>query len=94
MHRHDLGKGRIVTCNLNIRGLPFFFDATSGYRLKAMPRLFEVGDNSTALYHVAVILDPLSEIAQRWSSLLEVRDSGLVCIYVWVEADWAGVSGC
>jgi len=35
-------------------------------------RVFEFGDNSTALYHVAVIMDPLSETAQRWSSLLEV----------------------
>jgi hypothetical protein len=34
--------------------------------------MFQYGDNSTALYHVAVILDPLSETAQRWSSLLEV----------------------
>ncbi|KAJ7264047.1 glycosyltransferase family 24 protein [Mycena haematopus] len=32
---------------------------------------FQFGDNSTALYHIAVILDPVSEIGQRWSSLLE-----------------------
>ncbi|KAJ6489844.1 glycosyltransferase family 24 protein [Mycena sanguinolenta] len=32
---------------------------------------FQFGDNSTALYHVAVILDPVSEIGQRWSSLLQ-----------------------
>ncbi|KAJ4473165.1 glycosyltransferase family 24 protein [Lentinula aciculospora] len=32
---------------------------------------FEVGDNSTALYQMAVILDPLSETAQKWSSLLQ-----------------------
>ncbi|KXN87330.1 UDP-glucose:glycoprotein glucosyltransferase [Leucoagaricus sp. SymC.cos] len=31
---------------------------------------FEVGDNTTALYHVAAVLDPLSSTAQRWSSLL------------------------
>jgi hypothetical protein len=59
------------------------------YRLKdGVLRSFEVGDNSTALYHVAVILDPLSETAQRWSSLLEVRtfQFGLVCSRV--EANW------
>jgi UDP-glucose:glycoprotein glucosyltransferase len=33
---------------------------------------FEIGDNSTALYHIVALIDPLSEVAQRWSSLLEV----------------------
>ncbi|PPQ88795.1 hypothetical protein CVT25_010481 [Psilocybe cyanescens] len=32
---------------------------------------FEYGDNSTALHHVAAFLDPLSETAQKWSSLLK-----------------------
>ncbi|KAJ7032380.1 UDP-glucose:glycoprotein glucosyltransferase-domain-containing protein [Mycena alexandri] len=32
---------------------------------------FQYGDNSTALYQIAVIIDPLSEMAQKWSSLLE-----------------------
>ncbi|KAG7094908.1 hypothetical protein E1B28_005714 [Marasmius oreades] len=32
---------------------------------------FEYGDNATAVYQVAALLDPLSETAQRWSSLLE-----------------------
>ncbi|KAJ7513036.1 glycosyltransferase family 24 protein [Mycena galericulata] len=32
---------------------------------------FQFGDNSTALYHIAVLVDPVSEIAQKWSSLLE-----------------------
>ncbi|KAJ8081870.1 killer toxin resistant protein [Marasmius tenuissimus] len=32
---------------------------------------FEFGDNTTALYQIAVLLDPLSETAQRWSSILE-----------------------
>lgn len=32
----------------------------------------KLGENETALYHVAVVLDPISEKAQRWSSLLEV----------------------
>lgn len=30
------------------------------------------GDNSTALFHIAVIMDPLSVLGQRWSNLLEV----------------------
>ncbi|KAJ6626996.1 glycosyltransferase family 24 protein [Mycena sp. CBHHK59/15] len=32
---------------------------------------FQFGDNSTALYQIAVLIDPLSEMAQKWSSLLE-----------------------
>ena len=33
---------------------------------------FTVGDNTTALHHFAVILDPLSEQAQKYTSLFEV----------------------
>ncbi|KAE9396725.1 glycosyltransferase family 24 protein [Gymnopus androsaceus JB14] len=33
--------------------------------------MFEIGDNTTALYQIGVILSPLSETAQRWSSLLQ-----------------------
>ncbi|OBZ72146.1 UDP-glucose:glycoprotein glucosyltransferase, partial [Grifola frondosa] len=32
---------------------------------------FTFGDNATAFYHFGVLLDPLSEFAQRWSSLME-----------------------
>ncbi|KAJ7785207.1 UDP-glucose:glycoprotein glucosyltransferase-domain-containing protein [Mycena maculata] len=32
---------------------------------------FQYGDNETALYTVAVLIDPVSEMAQKWSSLLE-----------------------
>ncbi|KAF5378749.1 hypothetical protein D9615_006978 [Tricholomella constricta] len=32
---------------------------------------FEAGDNYTALYHIAVIMDPLSVTGQKWSSLLQ-----------------------
>ncbi|KAJ7909648.1 glycosyltransferase family 24 protein [Mycena leptocephala] len=32
---------------------------------------FQFGDNSTALYQIALLIDPLSEMAQKWSSLLE-----------------------
>lgn len=35
-------------------------------------RRSEFGDNSTALYHFGILLDPISEAAQKWSSLLEV----------------------
>ena len=34
---------------------------------------FTIGDNSTALYHFGVIVDPLSESAQKWTSLFEVN---------------------
>ncbi|RDB27081.1 UDP-glucose:glycoprotein glucosyltransferase [Hypsizygus marmoreus] len=33
--------------------------------------VFEAGDNITALYHIAVLMDPLSVTAQKWSSLLQ-----------------------
>ena len=35
---------------------------------------FSIGDNSTAIYHFGVLLDPLSEVAQKYTSLFEVRD--------------------
>ena len=35
---------------------------------------FEFGDNTTALYQVGVLLDPLSETAQKWSPLMEVSN--------------------
>ena len=38
-------------------------------------RKFEFGDNSTAIFHIGVLLDPLSETAQKWAPLLEVGDS-------------------
>jgi hypothetical protein len=34
--------------------------------------MFELGDSSTAMYHFSVLLDPLSEATQKWSSLVEV----------------------
>ena len=35
-------------------------------------RSFEYGNNSTALFHFGVLIDPLSDAAQKWSSLIEV----------------------
>ncbi|KNZ76128.1 UDP-glucose:glycoprotein glucosyltransferase [Termitomyces sp. J132] len=32
---------------------------------------FEAGDHSMALFHIAVVMDPLSVVGQKWSSLLE-----------------------
>ncbi|CUA68035.1 UDP-glucose:glycoprotein glucosyltransferase [Rhizoctonia solani] len=32
---------------------------------------FEIGDNSTALFHIGLLLDPLSESAQKWTSIIE-----------------------
>ena len=34
---------------------------------------FSIGDNNTAIYHFGVLLDPLSEAAQKFTSLFEVR---------------------
>ncbi|KAF5330129.1 hypothetical protein D9611_010543 [Ephemerocybe angulata] len=33
--------------------------------------VFEYGNNRTALYHIAVIVDPLSDSGQKWSSMLK-----------------------
>lgn len=38
----------------------------------ANDRSFSIGDPSEALVHIGVLIDPLSEPAQKWSSLLEV----------------------
>ncbi|GJF00041.1 glycosyltransferase family 24 protein [Phanerochaete sordida] len=32
---------------------------------------FEFGDNSTAIFHVGILVDPVSETAQKWSAVLE-----------------------
>lgn len=34
---------------------------------------FEFGNNSTALYRAVVLVDPLSESGQKWSSIIQVR---------------------
>jgi UDP-glucose:glycoprotein glucosyltransferase len=34
---------------------------------------FEFGNHSTALYRVVVLVDPLSESGQKWSSIIQVR---------------------
>ena len=39
---------------------------------KAYPSSFHLGDEQSALLHVAAVVDPISEQAQQWSSLLEV----------------------
>jgi hypothetical protein len=31
------------------------------------------GTESTSMFHIAIVVDPLSETAQKWSSLLKVR---------------------
>ncbi|EKM57416.1 glycosyltransferase family 24 protein [Phanerochaete carnosa HHB-10118-sp] len=32
---------------------------------------YEFGDNATAIFHVGILLDPISDTAQKWSALLE-----------------------
>lgn len=41
----------------------------------ADPRSIQIGDHENALYHFGVIVDPISETAQRWSGLLELLSS-------------------
>ena len=36
---------------------------------------FEFGDRSTARTHIGLLLNPLSEASQKWSTVLEVRIS-------------------
>ena len=48
---------------------------SSSQYLMMAPSAFSIGDNTTALYHFGVLVDPLSEVAQKWSSLFEVRCS-------------------
>jgi UDP-glucose:glycoprotein glucosyltransferase len=43
---------------------------------------FEIGDNSTALYHIAVLVDPLSEQGQKWSSIIQVCTSVFPILFV------------
>ena len=38
--------------------------------IKCFTSRFTFGDNSTTLFNIGVVLDPLSESAQKWSSLL------------------------
>jgi UDP-glucose:glycoprotein glucosyltransferase len=42
-------------------------------------RAFTVGDETTALHRFAVVLDPLSEQAQKYTSLFEVFTSSIIC---------------
>lgn len=41
----------------------------------ALRSKFEFGQNSTALYYFGILLDPLSETAQKYSSIIEVGHS-------------------
>lgn len=46
---------------------------------------FHLGDQENALLHIAVILDPISEVAQKWSSLLQTiskMDNVAVSVYL------------
>ena len=45
-----------------------------GYEfLESLQTAFKIGDISTALYHIAVLLDPPSKTGQKWSSILKVE---------------------
>ena len=35
--------------------------------------MFTHGDSKTAMHHVVFVVNPLSETAQKWSSLIRVR---------------------
>ncbi|PIL30079.1 hypothetical protein GSI_07656 [Ganoderma sinense ZZ0214-1] len=53
------------------------FNAPQRPRLRNYQRLsstytgFSIGDNSTAIYHFGLLLDPLSEVAQKYTALFE-----------------------
>jgi hypothetical protein len=47
---------------------------------------FEFGDDSKALYRIVVLLDPLSEAAQKWPSLVKVG--------IWISVQFPANSIC
>jgi UDP-glucose:glycoprotein glucosyltransferase len=57
-----------------------FQEGSSPYSL-VCSSAFEFGDNATALFQLGVLLDPLSEAAQKWSSLMDVRCLSLYNTY-------------
>lgn len=40
-----------------------------------------VGDIEAALYKISVLIDPLSETAQKWSTMLEVSNMEMLSFY-------------
>jgi UDP-glucose:glycoprotein glucosyltransferase len=53
-----------------------------------MGRSFHVGDMDTAIVRIAAVLDPISEEAQVWSTLLETASKMTnVAVSVYLEPD-------
>ena len=69
MQCRDLGSAIINNCKATIR----MCDNFQYVSLLIERRRFEIGDPSAALYQFGVLLDPVSESAQKWSALLVVR---------------------
>lgn len=43
---------------------------------------FDFGNNSTALYRIVVLVDPLSESGQKWSSIVQVRTAPVLMLFL------------
>jgi hypothetical protein len=46
---------------------------TTLFKKSTHSRSFADGNSETVLLHVVAVVDPISEHAQQWSSLLQVR---------------------
>lgn len=55
-------------------------------------RKFEFGDRENALTHLVLLLDPLSEGAQKWIAILEVSRRGdcRIVELMWVTVETRG----
>ena len=64
-------------------------------RILLIVRSFHVGDLDTAIVRVAAVIDPISEEAQVWSSLLKTA-SGMdnVAVSVYLEPDTQNTEVC
>jgi len=67
---HNLACGDEVTSSLKETIRESAPLTTVSLIVKCLPRRFTFGENSTAIFNFGVVLDPLSESAQKWSSLL------------------------
>ena len=64
-------------------------------RILLIVRSFHVGDLDTAIVHVAAVIDPISEEAQVWSSLLKTAsEMDNVAVSVYLEPDTQNTEVC
>lgn len=57
-------------------------------------RSFEIGDPANAIFHFGVLVDPVSEDAQKWTPIFEVGDLMLGIIDELIFGTVAVLSSC